>query len=520
MLTWYANGQGSVVIRFKIRNSSLTTNAGLTGLSSASSGLSISTIANNEATATTYTVAGSTIETITTLGTYAAPTSTKCRFKEVDATNMPGWYELHLADARFAVSGAKGLSVCVKGATNADQVDFVIPLTSLNPHDAVRAGLTALPNVAAGANGGLPIGVDASGRVDVLKINGTSQTARDLGASVLLSSGTGTGQISLTSGAVTVGTNNDKTGYSISGTKTTLDALNDITIAQVNTEVDTALADIRLDELLNADSDIDGASPPVVGSVFHELMTKTAGSFTYDQATDSLEAVRDRGDSAWITATGFSTHSASDVWGVATRTLTAGTNIDGSTFTAIPWNAAWDAEVESECNDALVAQNLDHLVKSAVDTNFATTVHLDSVIGQIADNGTTATFDRTTDSMESIRDRGDSAWITATGFSTLSQTDIRTAVGLASANLDTQLDALPTAAENATAHLTTQMTESYATDGVAPTVTQALMLIQQTLTEFAISGTSLAVKKLDGVTTAATMTLNDDTTPTSVTRSG
>ena len=40
------------------------------------------------------------------------------------------------------------------------------------------------------------------GRVDVLKINGTSQTARDIGASVLLSSGTGTGQLDFTSGVV------------------------------------------------------------------------------------------------------------------------------------------------------------------------------------------------------------------------------------------------------------------------------------------------------------------------------
>jgi len=100
-------------------------------------------------------------------------------------------------------------------------------------------------------------------------------------------------------------------------------------LALINTEVDTALADIRLDELLSADSDIDGAAPPTVGSVFHELMTKTAGSFTYDQTTDSLEALRDRGDAAWITATGFSTHSASDVWAVGTRVLTAATNISG-----------------------------------------------------------------------------------------------------------------------------------------------------------------------------------------------
>ena len=77
--------------------------------------------------------------------------------------------------------------------------------------------------------------------------------------------------------------------------------------AQVQTEAEDALVTHRLDELLNADSDIDGVAPPTVGSVFHELLTKTAGSFTYDQTTDSLEAVRDRGDAAWITATGFAT---------------------------------------------------------------------------------------------------------------------------------------------------------------------------------------------------------------------
>ncbi len=40
--------------------------------------------------------------------------------------------------------------------------------------------------------------------VNVIQVNSTNQTARDLGASVLLSSGTSTGQISLSSGTVTV----------------------------------------------------------------------------------------------------------------------------------------------------------------------------------------------------------------------------------------------------------------------------------------------------------------------------
>ena len=76
----------------------------------------------------------------------------------------------------------------------------------------------------------------------------------------------------------------------------------------------------------------------------------------------------------------------------------------GTWATAIPWNTAWDAEVQSEVQDAIEVNNLDHLMKTAVDTNFATTVHLDSVIGHIADNGTAATFSRATDSLEAIRD--------------------------------------------------------------------------------------------------------------------
>jgi len=66
--------------------------------------------------------------------------------------------------------------------------------------------------------------------------------------------------------------------------------------------------------------------------------------------------------------------------------------------------------------------------------------------------------------------------------------------------------------------LTTQMTESYAADGVAPTLAQALFLVQQELGDFAISGTTITVKQIDGTTTAATFTLDDGTSPTSKTR--
>lgn len=63
-----------------------------------------------------------------------------------------------------------------------------------------------------------------------------------------------------------------------------------------------------------------------------------------------------------------------------------------------------------------------------------------------------------------------------------------------------------------------QMTEDYAADGVAPTPEQALFSLLQNIREFAISGTTLRVKKLDKSTTAETYTLNDAVNPSSRTR--
>ena len=66
--------------------------------------------------------------------------------------------------------------------------------------------------------------------------------------------------------------------------------------------------------------------------------------------------------------------------------------------------------------------------------------------------------------------------------------------------------------------LTTQMSEAYAADGVAPTLAQAIFLIQQTIGDFSIAGTTITTKKIDGSATAATYTLDDGTSPTSRTR--
>ena len=92
-----------------------------------------------------------------------------------------------------------------------------------------------------------------------------------------------------------------------------------VSAAGVLAQVESGLDARRLDELLTADSDLDGAAPPTVGSVFHELMSKTPLGFTFDQTTDSLEAVRDN-QSSGATAASI----ADAVWDEARSGHTAG----------------------------------------------------------------------------------------------------------------------------------------------------------------------------------------------------
>ncbi len=135
-----------------------------------------------------------------------------------------GYYRLDSPDAAFA-TGADGV---LFGGTVTGMVVIgcYVPLQAINIQDGVRQGLTALPNAAAEAAGGLytrgtgagQINQANNGQIDsnAARTGGTTNTGRDLGASVLLSPGTGTGQISLSSGAVTAGTVSDKTGYGLS----------------------------------------------------------------------------------------------------------------------------------------------------------------------------------------------------------------------------------------------------------------------------------------------------------------
>lgn len=193
-------GSTSNILQIFIADSSSTTGAGLTGLTNASAGLTAYYHRDTDTTATAITLVTMTVGTFTSSG-----------FKEIDATNMPGWYQFCPPNAAFA-SGAASCAFHLKGATNMAPLPIEVELVAYDPQDSVRLGLTALPNAAAEAAGGLytrgtgagQINQPANGQIDAntVKVGGTTQTARDLGASVLISSGTGTGQLDVTSGVI------------------------------------------------------------------------------------------------------------------------------------------------------------------------------------------------------------------------------------------------------------------------------------------------------------------------------
>lgn len=72
----------------------------------------------------------------------------------------------------------------------------------------------------------------------------------------------------------------------------------------------------------------------------------------------------------------------------------------GAGLTAVPWNSSWDAEMQSEVQDAIEANNLDHIAGTAT---AIPAVPAGTYLDQIMDDGTAA-YDRTTDSLQAIRD--------------------------------------------------------------------------------------------------------------------
>lgn len=112
-------------------------------------------------------------------------------------------------------------------------------------------------------------------------------------------------------------------------TKAEMDAR---TIVSANYATALALSTVSTNvvTLMNRMGSFAGSGVNTVLGMFKALLSKGASTpsdvgGTFDASTDSVEAIRDRGDTAWPTATGFSTHSAADV----AAAVMAGGDVDG-----------------------------------------------------------------------------------------------------------------------------------------------------------------------------------------------
>jgi len=114
------------------------------------------------------------------------------------------------------------------------------------------------------------------------------------------------------------------TGTTLPATLTTIEG-------KVDT-VDTVVDGIQTD--LSNGTDGLGAIKADTAAILTDTGTTLEGHLTdikgatFSSITDSLEAIRDRGDSAWVTGAGGSGITAEDVWTYSTRVLTANTNLN------------------------------------------------------------------------------------------------------------------------------------------------------------------------------------------------
>ena len=378
-------------------------------------------------------------------------------------------------------------------ATGADPVDVEFEVVAFDPQDAVRMGQTALPNATAGALNGLPLSADTAGRVDVLKINGTSQTARDIGASVLLSSGTGTGQVNLALGRVGVNwgdVTNQSTVVNLSSTTISTSQA----IGSVSGAVGSVTGNVTVGGYAAGQAPL---QPTVAGRTLDVTTTGEAGiDWANIGSPTSTVGLTNTTISTGQTITSVSGAVGSvtgNVGGsVASVTGNVGGNVTGSVGSvsnpASIWNALTSGLTTVGSIGKLLVDNVNATISSrstlaASDvwnalTSGLTTVGsigkllVDNVNATISSRSTLTASDVWTNATRTLTSFGTLAtdvWAAATrtltagtnivlakgtgvtGFNDLDAAGVRSAVGLASANLDTQLAALPSAATTASA---------------------------------------------------------------------
>lgn len=188
-----------------IGDSTVSTGAGKTGLAYNSAGLKAYYVRTRSA-AVQITLATQTVNGAWSSG----------GFVEVDATNCPGLYRIDIPDAALA-TGADEVVVMLSGATGMVPTPLKLALTGVDSQDATAFGLSridaAITSRLAPTTAGRTLDVSTGGEAGVDWANiGSPTTSNALSGTTISTSQVAA---SVTAG-VTVTTNNDKSGYSLS----------------------------------------------------------------------------------------------------------------------------------------------------------------------------------------------------------------------------------------------------------------------------------------------------------------
>ncbi len=294
----FVKGETSVILIVFIQNSSLTTGAGLGSLDENSS------IVGGYVKRNGLGVALAVDENVTTEGTYEAPTTAGQVRIGTPANMRTGVYELHFHNDLFTT--ADYLTIVLGGATNMAELPIEVQLTSVDLNDAVRGGMSALPAAAADAAGGLVI--SDLGGLDMDALNTAAVRLTAVRAAVLTDWIDG-GRLDLILDAIAADVVN-LDGAAMRGTDgaalaSVLGALADVAATGDPTAVDTVMQYLK--QLVNLLAGSDGiatmpaGADPANGINLFEMLRGALGA-TFAGATDSQEAIRNRGDAAWITA--------------------------------------------------------------------------------------------------------------------------------------------------------------------------------------------------------------------------
>lgn len=246
------------------------------------------------------------------------PASSAGSITELNATNAPGQYYYEFTTGEIDTLGFIAISI---RHANCRDVDGEVQVVAFDPYASADLGLSEISDIKTKTDGlnfdGNNVLADVMAmNADVITASAFAQAAADKVWATVAKVITGgvlttpndykaTGfsthnaaaiwaeAVKVITGGVLTTPADYKADVSALALEATLNALNNLSSSEIQTVLETN----DLDHLIQVAA---GVENPTVDSYIDQILNKN-GSQTFDPTTDSLEAIRDRGDDAWTT---------------------------------------------------------------------------------------------------------------------------------------------------------------------------------------------------------------------------